>query len=67
MIFCEGVIKLVGITCLRDIKEGAEKFRGAVVAGDWLYIDGGTFSFMSEGTPKYQYGKPEYVALIYLC
>lgn len=28
----------------------------AVVAGDWLYIDGGEFSFMSNGTPQFQYG-----------
>ncbi|MCJ1271096.1 hypothetical protein MMC22_010995 [Lobaria immixta] len=27
----------------------------SVVAGDWVYIDGGEFSFMSDGTPQYQY------------
>lgn len=37
----------------------ASKFRTdfsiAVVAGNWVYIDGGEFSFMSDGNPNYQY------------
>lgn len=28
----------------------------AVVAGNWVYIDGGEFSFMSDGTSQFQYG-----------
>ncbi|MCJ1471176.1 hypothetical protein MMC07_009824 [Pseudocyphellaria aurata] len=27
----------------------------SVVAGDWVYIDGGEFSVMNDGTPSYQY------------
>ena len=27
----------------------------AVVVGDWVYIDGGEFSFMSHGSPAYEY------------
>ena len=30
----------------------------AVVAGNWVYIDGGEFSFMSNGEPQFQYGAP---------
>ena len=34
----------------------ADKYCVAVVAGDWVYIDGGEFSFMDSGTPQFQYG-----------
>ncbi|MCJ1466753.1 hypothetical protein MMC07_005373 [Pseudocyphellaria aurata] len=33
----------------------------SVVAGDWLYIDGGEFSFMSNGKLNYQYWAPNLV------
>ena len=29
----------------------------AEVVGEWLYIDGGQFSFLNNGTPQYEYGK----------
>ena len=34
----------------------AKKFAAAVV-NKWLYIDGGQFSFLNNGTPQYEYGK----------
>lgn len=31
-------------------------YQASVVVGSWVYIDGGEFSFMSNGTPQFQYG-----------
>ena len=43
---------------------GANDFHGAVVVGNWIYIDGGSFSFMDSGLVQYQYCRSAYAAYL---
>ena len=42
----------------------ANDFHGAVVAGNWICIDGGSFSFTASGVYQYQYCRSAYAAYL---